>query len=67
MAQQDDQISKLSKDKKAMDESHKKTLEDLQKEEDKGIKFTSCLPMVGGSLQVLRLLPRLKLVAMIYM
>lgn len=35
MAQQDDQISKLSKDKKAMDESHKKTLEDLQKEEDK--------------------------------
>lgn len=35
MAQQDDQISKLNKDKKAMDESHKKTLEDLQKEEDK--------------------------------
>ena len=29
------------------------------------IKFTSCLPMVGGSLQVLRLLPPLKLVAMI--
>jgi hypothetical protein len=27
------------------------------------IKFTSCLPMVGGSLRVLRLLPRLKLVA----
>jgi hypothetical protein len=25
------------------------------------IKFTSCLPMVGGSLQVLRLLPPLKL------
>ena len=30
-----------------------------------GIKFTSCLPMVGGSLRVLRLLPPLKLVAMI--
>jgi hypothetical protein len=29
------------------------------------IKFTSCLPMVGGSLRVLRLLPSLKLVAMI--
>jgi hypothetical protein len=29
------------------------------------IKFTSCLPMVGGSLWVLRLLPLLKLVAMI--
>ena len=29
------------------------------------IKFTSCLPMVGGSLRVLRLLPPLKLVAMI--
>ena len=29
------------------------------------IKFTSCLPMVGGSLQVLRLPPPLKLVAMI--
>jgi hypothetical protein len=29
------------------------------------IKFTSCLPMVGGSLGVLRLLPPLKLVAMI--
>jgi len=28
------------------------------------IKFTSCLPMVGGSLQALRLLPPLKLVAM---
>jgi phosphohistidine swiveling domain-containing protein len=27
------------------------------------IKFTSCLPMVSGSLQVLRLLPPLKLVA----
>ena len=26
-------------------------------------KFTSCLPMVGGSLRVLRLLPPLKLVA----
>jgi hypothetical protein len=29
------------------------------------IKITSCLPMVGGSLRVLRLLPPLKLVAMI--
>ena len=29
------------------------------------IKFSSCLPMVGGSLRVLRLLPLLKLVAMI--
>ena len=29
------------------------------------IKYTSCLPMVGGSLQVLRLLLPLKLVAMI--
>jgi len=29
------------------------------------IKFTSCLPMVDGSLRVLRLLPPLKLVAMI--
>ena len=28
-------------------------------------KFTSCLPMVGGSLRVLQLLPPLKLVAMI--
>jgi hypothetical protein len=28
-------------------------------------KNTSCLPMVGGSLRVLRLLPPLKLVAMI--
>jgi hypothetical protein len=28
-------------------------------------KFTSCLPMVGGSLRVLRLLPPLKLIAMI--
>ena len=27
------------------------------------IKFTNCLPMVGGSLRVLRLLPLLKLVA----
>jgi hypothetical protein len=30
------------------------------------IKFTSCLPMVGGSLRVLLLLPPLKLVTMIY-
>jgi hypothetical protein len=29
------------------------------------IKLTSCLPMVGGSLQVLQLLPPLKLVSMI--
>ena len=29
------------------------------------IKFTSCLPMVGGSLRVLRLLPPLKRVAII--
>ena len=29
------------------------------------IKFTSCLHMAGGSLQVLLLLPPLKLVAMI--
>jgi hypothetical protein len=29
------------------------------------IKFTSCLPMVGGSLRVLRLLPPLKLAVMI--
>ena len=29
------------------------------------IKFTSYLPMVGGSLRILRLLPPLKLVAMI--
>ena len=29
------------------------------------IKVPSCLPMVGGSLRVLRLLPLLKLVAMI--
>jgi hypothetical protein len=28
-------------------------------------KFTSCLPMVGGSLRVFRLLPPLKLVTMI--
>ena len=28
------------------------------------IKLTSCLPMVGGFLRVLRLLPPLKLVAM---
>jgi len=29
------------------------------------IKFTSCLPIVGGSLRLLRLFPPLKLVAMI--
>ena len=31
------------------------------------IKITSCLPMVGGSFRVLRLLPPLKLVVMIYL
>jgi hypothetical protein len=31
------------------------------------IKFTSCLPMVGGSLRVLRLPPSLKLVAIIWL
>jgi hypothetical protein len=31
------------------------------------IKFTSCLPMVGGCLRVLRLLPPLKLVVTIYL
>jgi hypothetical protein len=31
------------------------------------IKFTSCLPRIGGSFLVLRLLPPLKLVAMIYL
>jgi hypothetical protein len=30
-----------------------------------GIKFTSCLPMLGDSLRVLRLPPPIKLVAMI--
>lgn len=35
MAQQDEQISKLSKDKKALEEAQKKTLDDLQAEEDK--------------------------------
>jgi hypothetical protein len=30
------------------------------------IKLTSCLPMVDGSLQVLRIVPPLKLVAMIW-
>lgn len=35
MAQQDEQIAKLNKDKKAMEELQKKTLEDLQAEEDK--------------------------------
>jgi hypothetical protein len=29
------------------------------------IKFTSCLPMIGGSLRVLRLLPSLKQIAMV--
>lgn len=35
MAQQDEQIAKLNKEKKAMEELQKKTLEDLQAEEDK--------------------------------
>ena len=33
----------------------------LQKRVPQGIKLASCLPMVGGSLWVLRLLPPLKL------
>jgi hypothetical protein len=37
----------------------------LKYEKPQVIKFTSCLPMVGGSLRILRLLPPLKLVAMI--
>lgn len=35
MAQQDEIIAKLNRDKKGMDEDHKRTLEALQKEEDK--------------------------------
>lgn len=35
MSQQDEQIGKLSKDKKNLEELQKKTLEDLQAEEDK--------------------------------
>lgn len=35
MASQDELIAKLNKDKKAMDEGQKKTLEALQAEEDK--------------------------------
>lgn len=35
MAQQDDIIAKLNRDKKGMDEDHKRTLDALQKEEDK--------------------------------
>ena len=42
--------------------NYKKGALDSQPQE---IKFTSCLSMVGGSLQVLRLPPPLKLVAMI--
>jgi hypothetical protein len=41
--------------------NYKKGALDSQPQE---IKFTSCLPMVGGSLRVLQLLPQLKLVAM---
>lgn len=35
MAAQDDQITKLNKDKKNLEEQQKKTMEDLQAEEDK--------------------------------
>ena len=35
MARQDEQIAKLNKDKKNMDENLRKTQEDLQAEEDK--------------------------------
>ena len=41
------------------------TKEDALDTQPQGIKLTRCLPMVGGSLRVLRLLPPLKLVAMI--
>ena len=40
-------------------------LRKMKKNNLKVIKFTSYLPMVSGSLRVLRLLPPLKLVAMI--
>ena len=42
--------------------NYKKGVLDMQSQV---IKITSCLPMVGGSLRVLRLLPSLKLVTMI--
>ena len=35
MARQDDQIAKLNKDKKGLDENLRKTQDDLQAEEDK--------------------------------
>ena len=35
MAQMDEQIARLGKDKKGMDEAHKKTMEDLAREEEK--------------------------------
>jgi predicted nuclease with TOPRIM domain len=35
MAQQDESIAKLNKEKKHMEEVQKKTMDDLQKEEDK--------------------------------
>jgi len=41
---------------------YKKSALDLQSQ---GIKLTICLPMVDGSLRVLRLFPPLKLVAII--
>ena len=44
--------------------NYKKGCTRLAAASDKG--HTSCLPMVGGSLRLLRLLPPLKLVAMIY-
>ena len=42
--------------------NYKKSALDSQ---PKVITFTSCLPMIGGSLRVFRLLPPLKMVAMI--
>lgn len=35
MAAQDEQLAKVNKEKKSLEEQHKKTLEDLQAEEDK--------------------------------
>jgi len=43
--------------------SNKKTKKGVLDSQPQVIKFTSCLPMVGGSLRVLRLLSPLKLVA----
>jgi hypothetical protein len=41
------------------------TLQEAAYSQPQVIKFTSCFPMVGGSLLVLRLLPSIKLVVMI--